>query len=445
MFHSSQLLYKNSRFVVLLLVLIAVNPYLLRLGFGQTELPDFPKLTDPNLKLELVTSGLRSPTTIAFIDSTHILALEKGNGTVRMIENGKLLSEPLLDVNVSDKFERGMLGIALHKRGNSNISYVYLYFTEAKSGDGKDVCSSTAHCVPANEPIGNRLYKYELALNSNKLLNPKLILDLPKYRGAAHNGGVILFGPDGNIYLTVGELGAGKSLVSNHANGTVPDGRGGILVFDEDGKAIQKEGVLGTGDPVNRYFAYGIRNSFGIDFDPVTGNLWDTENGPGFGDEINLVEAGFNSGWSKVQGIWDRQNYYGGPIDHDPERYLVDFNGRGKYREPELTWNQTVGPTALRFLNSTIYGKAYENDMFVGSNNNGGVLYHFDLNANRSGLLLKPPLENKVATDFNETKSIVLGTGFGIISDLKVGPDGYLYIVSLPYGSIYKVVPVSRR
>ena len=71
--------------------------------------------------------------------------------------------------------------------------------------------------------------------------------------------------------------------------------------------------------------------------------------------------------------------------------------------------------------------------------------YHFDLNANRSGLILKPPLENKVATDFNETKSIVLGTGFGIISDLKVGPDGYLYIVSLPYGSIYKVVPVSRR
>ena len=67
---------------------------------------------------------------------------------------------------------------------------------------------------------------------------------------------------------------------------------------------MRAEGILGEEHPLNMYYAYGIRNSFGLDFDPVTGNLQDTENGPHFGDEINLVEPGFNSGWKKVQGIW---------------------------------------------------------------------------------------------------------------------------------------------
>ena len=61
--------------------------------------------------------------------------------------------------------------------------------------------------------------------------------------------------------------------------------------------------ILGNTYPLNLYYAYGIRNSFGFDFDPVTGNIWDTENGPGEGDEINLVEPGFNSGWHEVHGM----------------------------------------------------------------------------------------------------------------------------------------------
>ena len=64
------------------------------------------------------------------------------------------------------------------------------------------------------------------------------------------------------------------------------------------------EYILDNSYPLNLYYAYGIRNSFGIDFDPVTSYLWDTENGPGYGDEINLVEPGFNSGWDQVMGVW---------------------------------------------------------------------------------------------------------------------------------------------
>jgi aldose sugar dehydrogenase len=403
-----------------------------------------PRLTDPNFELQLVTDQLDSPSTIAFLDSGHILALEKNKGTVRMVQNGNLLPTPLLDADVSNKYERGMLGIAISPATEGNITNVHLYYTEAEDGDGKDECWQSTRCSDVNEPMGNRLYRYDLSKDNTELLNPQLLLDLPARPGAEHNGGIILIRPDGNLYLTAGATAGTKTTVLNiKENGAHADGRGGILLFNEDGKPLDN-GILGSTFPLNLYYAYGIRNSFGIDIDPKTGKLWDTENGPGFGDEINLVEPGFNSGWNKVQGIWKRESYDGGPIELNPEKILEDFGGKGKYSIPEFTWNVTVGPTAIKFLNSDKYGQEYENDMFVGSNNNGGVLYHFELAVNRTSLDLDKPLDDRIASNYNESKSIVFGEGFGIISDLKIGPDGYLYIVSLPKGSIYRVVPIEN-
>jgi aldose sugar dehydrogenase len=89
------------------------------------------------------------------------------------------------------------------------------------------------------------------------------------------------------------------------------DGRAGILWLTQDGYPVignnGREGILGNEYPFNLYYAYGIRNSFGIDFDPVTGKLWDTENGPQFDDEINVVEPGFNSGAERVYGYLGSQ------------------------------------------------------------------------------------------------------------------------------------------
>ena len=109
------------------------------------------------------------------------------------------------------------------------------------------------------------------------------------------------------MYVTVGDLvglinHSSSTKAQNFKNGTDADGRAGILRITQDGKEVK--GIIGNSYPLDRYFAYGIRNSFGIDFDPVTGYLWDTENGDHYGDEINLVKPGFNSGWNIVQGIW---------------------------------------------------------------------------------------------------------------------------------------------
>lgn len=94
----------------------------------------------------------------------------------------------------------------------------------------------------------------------------------------------------------------------------------------------------------------------------MTGKLWDTENGPDFGDEINLVNPGFNSGWEQVQGIWTREHLDAmGPVALKQPSNLVNFGGRGIYHVPQFTWNKTIGPTAIRFFNSDKLGKQYEN------------------------------------------------------------------------------------
>ena len=134
---------------------------------------------------------------------------------------------------------------------------------------------------------------------------------------------------------------------------------------------------MGKTYPLNLYYAYGIRNGFGIDFDPVTGNLWDTENGPNYGDEINLVKPGFNSGWKKVQGIWKvNGTRVEDVIENHPSDLLVDIGGQGKYSPPELTWKRHYGITALKFYDSTVLGNQYKNNIFVGDFHFGNI-YHF--------------------------------------------------------------------
>ncbi len=166
-------------------------------------------------------------------------------------------------------------------------------------------------------------------------------------------------------------------------------------------------------------------------FDPVTKYLWDTENGPAFEDEINLVKPGFNSGWSKIMGLSTNKT-----IDWTS---LVDFNGKGKYRDPEFVWNHTVAPTGLEFLASDKLGSEYQNDLFVAGGNHAKI-YHFDLNANRTGLILEGNLTDKIANQMADDERHIFGYSFYSPMELKTGPDGYLYVVDFN-GTIYRIVP----
>jgi glucose/arabinose dehydrogenase len=378
------------------------------------------QLVDPSLKVELFfKDGIKGPaTSMAFLGPDDILVLEKNTGKVQRILNGSLQKDPVLQLKVGTEVEMGLLGIAISKN-EQDKTFVFLYYTEANN---------------SGIVVGNRLYRYELI--DNKLVNPLLLLNLPATSPIVghennHIGGKVVIGPDSNVYLVIGDVGGRMGNIQNIMRGNAPDGTSGILRVTQEGKSVDN-GPFGRSIPDTLYYAYGIRNSFGFDFDPVTGNLWDSENGGIDKDEINYVYPGFNSGWRKMMGMALSR--------FDPNVDLFYFDGKGKYSDPEFVWKETVAPTALKFLNSSELGSQYENTIFVGDVKTGN-LYNFKLDSTRERLLLNPPLEDKVADTPQEIEGIIFGKGFGVITDIQVGSDGYLYILGID-GTIYKIVHV---
>jgi aldose sugar dehydrogenase len=387
-----------------------------------------PTLKDPNLQVETIVEGLSWPTSMAFIDNNNILVLEKEKGTVRLVSNGILQETPVLEVDVNSRSERGLLGIAI-----INSDTVFLYYTES-SQDG--------------DQLRNRVYKYQWNDEERLLVNPTLILDLPAFPGPNHDGGKLTIGPDNYLYGVIGDLNhMGK--LQNIVNGPDPDDTGVIFrVNPEDGSPAPDNPFINNNDELsslNKYYAYGIRNSFGIAFDPVTNILWDTENGPSEYDEVNVVKPGFNSGWRQVMG----------PISTSgiTEDELVNFPN-SKYADPVFSWLPSIGITDIEFLNSAKLGDKYVNNIFVGDIGDltNGYLYYFEVNEVRTGIKFdsnsssssQTGLTDLVADNEQEMSAIALGTDFGGITDIETGPDGFLYILTLDResdgeGKIYRI------
>jgi glucose/arabinose dehydrogenase len=385
-------------------------------------------VNDPGLQVEIVAGGLVQPTSMAFIGDGDILVLQKGNGQVRRVLDGVLQADPVLDVAVHFSSERGLLGIATDPDFINNRQ-VYLYYTESATGADTGSSSST--------PLGNRVYRYDW--NGSALFNPALILDLPATPGPNHDGGVIDFGPDDALYAIIGDLNRGGNL-QNVPAGPGPDDAGVILRVDLHGHPLPDnpffDPLSGAG-AMGRYYAYGVRNSFGFTFDPLTGALWDTENGPSSYDEVNRVVPGFNSGWLQIMG----------PDARDPEGLADLWVAPGSvYRDPEFSWVDTTAPTAIVFPASPVAGCDLQNQILVGDNN-CGQLYRFRPNASRDGLAFtSAPLQDRVADNgaaacSAEQSEILFGSGFGVVTDIENGPDGRLYVVSLSSGRIYRIGP----
>jgi glucose/arabinose dehydrogenase len=417
----------NLQFLLRCFVMISCTSILVLAGFASnTPVLAAPSLKDTNLRIDTVATGLSRPTSMAFLGLNDLLVLEENTGLVKRIKNNVVLSAPLLDLNVATNDERGLLGIDVKRRGGSTTQFdVYLYYTAAAAKDGGAV-------------IGNRLSKYILTIDprlgpaQGRMSHAGTLLDLPATPSTNHNGGKVAIGPDSNVYTVIGDLGR-SGQAQNVQTGGAPDGTGGILRVTQSGATVGS-GLLGSGSPLNKYFAYGIRNSFGVDFDPLTGKLWDTENGPDKADEINLVDPGFNSGWIDIMGF---------PPSGFNFNNLVNFGGKGKYSDPEFVWTKPVAPTAIEFFTTNKLGSAYHNDMFVGDYINGRI-YDFNLNSGRTALVLSGVLADKIANPDSETLQVIFGQGFGGITDLKVGiGDGYLYVLSLGAGAVYKVLPKS--
>ena len=374
------------------------------------------KIFDNDFKVEEYVVGLNTPTSMKFLEN-DILILEKNTGKVRLIKNGIIQPSPVLDVEVSYRNEQGLLGI------EANESNVYLYFTESKEDGGN--------------AIGNHIYKYDWI--DQKLTNPELITKLPS-TGLWHNGGKLELNTNNDLFAVIGDqTPTGSTLDKYRILQNIPesgeiDDTSIILKVNVDDNILQP---MLSENPTENYFAIGVRNSFGLSIDPITGNLWDTENGMTNFDEINLIEPKFNSGWIKIMG----------PASEEQLASLTPFENF-VYSDPEFSWERPTAPTDLIFPISPQFEK-YQNTLFVGDCL--GNIFQFSLNSTRTGFIIETPhlsdlivnliLDEEGNQISESVDDILFGTGFGCITDLEFGPDGFLYVTSLSENTIYKIQP----
>ena len=346
-------------------------------------------IKDSNLIVEEYVSGLNLPVMIDFIDE-HMLVVEKDEGTVKIIKDGILISEPILQLEVSHTSEEGLLGILVQNND------VFVHHTTRSVDD---------------DTVSNWFTKY--TWDGEKLIEPIELLSFHKGTGT-HNSGVMIEDENGIVFGAIGDLGYGK-----------------VLDMQQQKNFLSAENnyigsILSLNAP-SEVYAVGIRNTYGLDIDPVTGILWDTENGHRDFDEVNLVQKKFNSGWSKIQG----------PIKDNQETPII--NGY-EYSDPEFSWERPVAVTSIHFIQSPLFPE-YENSVLIGSFG-GGILYKFELNENRDGFRFDDNnLKDLVLNKEDSPSEIIFGTGFAGITDIKEGPDGSIYIVTIGDGKIFRISP----
>jgi glucose/arabinose dehydrogenase len=466
------------------------------------------QILDPNLQVATVlATGLTQPIGIVFLGPSDYLVLEKASGQVKRVIGGVIQAAPVLDLAVNSNSERGLLSLALHPNFPAT-PYVYVRWTESSTG-----ADSTA---VADVPLlGNRLDRFvwngsTLTLDRNIIMLRSRQTDniaVPGHPGTNnpnengnHNGGVAKFGPDGKLYLFMGDQGR-RGWLQNLASGPfltppfVDDTFGGpapdnahvtgiIVRLNDDGSTPADNPFFAAGAAmggevganVQKIYSYGHRNGFGMAFDPYSGSLWETENADDAFSELNRVVPGMNGGWLQIAGPLSRffefktieTTLFGGAtqqVRHPPTRLAYTsalamsrmFMLPGAvYVDPDFSWKYEVGPSGTAFVRGSGLGAANDGTLWIGSarsfqqvGGTGGSLYRFRLTANRMSVDVSadPRLADRVADNLfraqkfegTESESLIVGQGFGTTTDIEQAPDGSLYVVSLTDNAIYRI------
>jgi len=428
-------------------------------SFSFSEVYALPIIYDDDYIVEKFATGLEFPTTMTFVGD-EILVLEKNTGKVIIIQNnGVSYNEPALVVPVNSQEESGLLGIAstsdcslslvgLHSSSDiltrvGPSCHIYLYFVESISGFDKDNIDSVESYIPSmgDEKIeieDSKIVVYQYDWNGKKLVNPVLIEELPVFN-TSHVGGAITTGLNNEVYFVIGD------------QWRYTTSSGDVITYNIDNtfQNVSVDTIYETGSIFKidtesnnnvELFAMGIRNSFGLVVDPVTGYLWDTENSQRNYDEINLVKSGFNSGWINIMGPADRVDANLDTIDQNPFGNFV-------YSDPKFSWYNGIAATAIAFPDKdtdtngdgTHSFRKYSDSLFVGDFNNGRI-YNFQLNSDRTGFVFSnPDLSDLVLDDNDEIDEIIFaGSITGGVGDIEFY-DGAMYVVSIFDGNIYKI------
>lgn len=513
-------------------------------AFAQTPPPPPPSVVDPKLAVRPVVEGLAQPIGIAFLGPDSFFVIEKATGLVKWVRmvGGVQTTSVVLDLAVNSASERGLLGLALHPEFPARPD-VFLFWTESCTGaDTANLsavgtpCVNVAGNVPPpslpTDPRASRLDRF--TWDGTSLTFAQTLLRVRSYQAdpgqplrGNHNGGVVRAAREGGravLYLVLGDQGR-RGLLQNlefgppasalhplfpsddQYGGPSPDDlhlSGVILRLADDGSAPEDNpfheygadliaaGRVAEGRVLQRVFAYGIRNSFGMAIDPYSKSVWYQENGDDSFSELNRVVPGANGGWIQVQGPIARVaefkaietgtapltpgKYVGMQQVRYPATELADTPAQARerlamlpgavYNDPAFSWRYEVAPGGIGFLASRALGPQYEGDLFMGAAvgaMKGGYLFRFQLTGNRRKVAVDDPrLEDRVAdneekhnfrrpTDsepvlgFIESESLLFGRDFGVSPDVQMGPNGNLYVVSLSRGAVYEIHRPARR
>jgi glucose/arabinose dehydrogenase len=416
-----------------------------------------------------------------------MLVNEKATGRVMRVRNG-VVEGSVLDLAVNSASERGLLGIALHRNFMVN-GFVYLFWSESNTG-------ADSNSLATVDLLANRLDRF--VWNGSTLTFDRSLIRFRAFQADAgqplrgnHDGGVVRFGPDGKVYVIVGDTGRrgqmqnlefgpfGPGMPDDQFGGPAPDDAhftGVIVRLNDDGTTptdnpfYDAGAAIGgaAGANIQKIYAYGIRNSYGLNFDPLSGDLWENENGDDTFSELNRVEPGMNSGWVQIMGPSSRvaqfkeietsAEFFGLQQIRWPPTNIADTEAEAlsrlfmlpgaRFSDPEFSWKFEVAPAALGFVRGRALGAQYHGDLFMGGARDflfSGHIFRFQVTGNRRKVGVEDPrIEDRVADnlakfDATESESLVFGQNFGLTTDILQGPNGNLFVLSNTHGALYEV------
>ncbi len=514
-------------FVVVLSLLVSFAPT--RIAVAQEPAPEQPEMLHPRLDVRPVITGLTTPTTMAFVGLDEFFVLEKNTGRVLYVVDGAIQSTAL-DLAVNFASERGLLGIVLDPDFHTN-HFVYLYWsciappppadnpffpTQTECAETPETGADTDDIL-ATPLLGNRVDRFvwdgaTLTFDLNLVMLRSFQHDAaPEPPGQGdeeqpprgnHDGGVMVFGPDGKLYIFIGDVGRRGQMQNLPCGPTnvydcpgedemVPDDQFGgpepddahltgvTLRLNPDGTIPEDNPFFAAGaaiggevgENIQMVFSYGHRNGFGMAVDPVTGNVWMQENGDDTFSEINRLVPGMNGGWIQIMGPAERVPQYKEiettfgqmalqqlrwpptNLADTPEEALerLFMLPGATYQDPEFSWKYEVAPGGIGFLNSRALGRRFQGDLFVGAAIpalEGGYLFRFNLTDDREGIepysraVRDLVADNRDKHEITESGRLLIGRNFGSGTDIEMGPNGNLYVVSLTHGAVFEIFRV---
>jgi glucose/arabinose dehydrogenase len=378
----------RSRFfaVLFLLAITALPPLPAEPARDETVVVEDVRSREARFRVRRMITGLEHPWSITFLSDETYLVTERPGRLLRVGPEGieEISGLPriypigqggLLDVIADPNFQENRL----------------IYFTySAREGLG----------------AGTRLMRAEL--REERLTRQEELFSMERGGGGGrHFGSRIVIGPDGHIYMTIGDRGQMERAQDpgDHAGKT--------LRLTTEGGVPRDNPFIRRMDALPELFTLGNRNAQGMAVHPETGEIWQHEHGPRGGDEVNIIEAGVNYGWPEV--TYGRAYSGGtiGPGTHEP-----------RFREPVLHWTPSIAPSGMAFYTGSAF-PAWEGDLFVGALA-GRHLRRVELDGER----------------VVRQEELLSGT-LGRIRDVEVGPDGFLYLLTdADNGGVYRLEPV---